>query len=69
MEGTPVRRRPPIHEQFDMSSTRCYQILNALIDKPAAHAASPLFVLLEDRLTPKSPTPGGMGLWNGSARG
>jgi Protein of unknown function (DUF3263) len=33
-----------IREQFDMSSTRYYQVLNVLIDKPAAHAASPLLV-------------------------
>ena len=33
-----------IRERFDMSSTRYYQALNALIDKPAAHAAAPVLV-------------------------
>ena len=33
-----------IKELFDMSATRYYQVLNALIDKPAALAADPMLV-------------------------
>ncbi|GAA1884503.1 DUF3263 domain-containing protein [Lapillicoccus jejuensis] len=33
-----------IKELFDMSSTRYYQVLNALIDNPAALAADPMLV-------------------------
>jgi hypothetical protein len=33
-----------IRELFDMSATRYYQVLNALIDKPAALAHDPLLV-------------------------
>src|ERR687888_1911497 len=33
-----------IRELFDMSATRYYQVLNVLIDKPAAMAADPLLV-------------------------
>lgn len=33
-----------IRELFDMSSTRYYQVLNALIDTPAALGADPLLV-------------------------
>jgi Protein of unknown function (DUF3263) len=33
-----------IRELFDMSATRYYQVLNALIDKPEALAADPLLV-------------------------
>ena len=33
-----------IRELFDMSSTRYYQVLNALIDPPAALAADPMLV-------------------------
>jgi hypothetical protein len=33
-----------IRELFDMSSTRYYQVLNALIDSPAALAADPMLV-------------------------
>lgn len=33
-----------IRELFDMSATRYYQVLNALIDKPAALATDPLLV-------------------------
>src|SRR5882757_2731136 len=33
-----------IRELFDMSGTRYYQVLNALIDKPAAVAADPMLV-------------------------
>jgi hypothetical protein len=33
-----------IRELFDMSSTRYYQVLNALIDTPAALAIDPLLV-------------------------
>ena len=33
-----------IKDLFDMSSTRYYQVLNALIDNPAALAADPMLV-------------------------
>jgi hypothetical protein len=33
-----------IRELFDMSGTRYYQVLNALIDTPAALAADPMLV-------------------------
>ena len=33
-----------IRELFDMSSTRYYQVLNALIDSPTALAADPMLV-------------------------
>ncbi len=33
-----------VREKFDMSSTRYYQVLNALIDKPEALRADPLLV-------------------------
>jgi hypothetical protein len=33
-----------IRELFDMSTTRYYQVLNALIDNPAALAADPMLV-------------------------
>ncbi|AYY11524.1 DUF3263 domain-containing protein [Actinobacteria bacterium YIM 96077] len=33
-----------IREQFDMSSTRYYQVLNALIDRPEAMAEDPMLV-------------------------
>lgn len=33
-----------VREKFSMSSTRYYQVLNALIDKPEALAADPLLV-------------------------
>lgn len=33
-----------VREQFDMSATRYYQVLNALIDRPEALAADPLLV-------------------------
>ena len=33
-----------IRDQFDMSSTRYYQVLNALIDRPAALEHDPLLV-------------------------
>lgn len=33
-----------IRELFDMSSTRYYQVLNALIDAPSALAADPMLV-------------------------
>ena len=50
-----VRRRQEtaIREKFDMSSTRYYQVLNVLIDKPAAHAAAPLLVGRLTRLRAK----------------
>ncbi len=33
-----------VREMFDMSSTRYYQVLNALIDRPEALEADPLLV-------------------------
>ena len=33
-----------IKEQFDMSATRYYQVLNALIDRPEALVADPMLV-------------------------
>ena len=33
-----------VRDKFDMSSTRYYQVLNALIDTPAALAADPMLV-------------------------
>ena len=33
-----------MREKFDMSATRYYQALNALIDRPAALAANPMLV-------------------------
>jgi hypothetical protein len=33
-----------VRERFQMSATRYYQVLNALIDKPEALAADPLLV-------------------------
>ena len=33
-----------VREQFDMSATRYYQVLNALIDRPEALEADPLLV-------------------------
>jgi hypothetical protein len=33
-----------VREKFDMSATRYYQVLNALIDKPEALVADPLLV-------------------------
>lgn len=33
-----------VREQFEMSSTRYYQVLNALIDNPSALAHDPLLV-------------------------
>lgn len=33
-----------VREKFDMSSTRYYQVLNALIDKPEALEGDPLLV-------------------------
>jgi hypothetical protein len=33
-----------IREQFDMSATRYYQLLNALIDSPAALAHDPMLI-------------------------
>ncbi|HET7724831.1 MAG TPA: DUF3263 domain-containing protein [Propionibacteriaceae bacterium] len=41
---SPGAKEQTIREQFDMSPTRYYQVLNALIDTPAALAADPLLV-------------------------
>ncbi len=42
-----------IREKFDMSSTRYYQVLNALIDREAALAFDPLLVKRLRRLRDK----------------
>ena len=39
-----------IRELFDMSPTRYYQVLNALLDKPEAMAADPLLIKRLSRL-------------------
>ena len=44
-----------VREKFDMSSTRYYQVLNALIDKPEALEADPLLVRRLRRLARLSP--------------
>ncbi|HEY4007341.1 MAG TPA: DUF3263 domain-containing protein [Pseudonocardia sp.] len=33
-----------VRELFDMSATRYYQVLNALLEKPAAMAADPMLI-------------------------
>src|SRR5690625_5883934 len=43
-----------IRELFDMSATRYYQVLNTLIDDPAALAAEPLLVKRLRRIDRKS---------------
>lgn len=40
----PGAKEQAIRELFDMSATRYYQVLNALLDKPAAMAADPMLV-------------------------
>ena len=40
----PGAKEQAIRDQFDMSATRYYQVLNALIDKPEALAADPMLV-------------------------
>ena len=39
-----------VRDKFDMSSTRYYQVLNALIDRPESLAFDPLLVRLLRRL-------------------
>lgn len=39
-----------IHELFDMNATRYYQVLNALIDNPAALEADPMLIKRLHRL-------------------
>ena len=39
-----------VREKFDMSSTRYYQVLNALIDRPEALEADPMLVRRLQRL-------------------
>jgi Protein of unknown function (DUF3263) len=39
-----------IRELFDMSATRYYQVLNALIDNPAAMQADPMLIKRLNRL-------------------
>ena len=46
----PGAKEAAIRERFDMSATRYYQALNALIDRPAALAAEPLLVTRLHRL-------------------
>ena len=41
---SPGAKEQIIRERFDMSPTRYYQVLNALIDDPAALASDPLLV-------------------------
>ncbi len=41
---SPGAKEQTIRERFDMSPTRYYQVLNALIDTPSALAADPLLV-------------------------
>lgn len=48
-----------IKDQFDLSATRYYQLLNNLIDQPAAYVADPALVkrlrrLREERATARS---------------
>jgi hypothetical protein len=40
----PGAKESAVLERFGMSATRYYQVLNALIDQPAALAADPLLV-------------------------
>lgn len=40
----PGAKETRIRERFDMSATRYYQVLNALIDRPEALAADPMLV-------------------------
>ena len=40
----PGAKEQAIRDQFDMSATRYYQVLNALIDRPEALAADPMLV-------------------------
>jgi hypothetical protein len=44
-----------VREKFDMSSTRYYQVLNALIDRPEALEADPLLVRRLRRLRASRP--------------
>ena len=46
-----------VREKFDMSSTRYYQVLNALIDRPEALEADPLLVRRLRRLRAARPRP------------
>src|SRR5665647_626995 len=51
---SPGAKEQTIRESFDMSPTRYYQVLNALIDNPAARRASsqPFRVTTRDRSQP-----------------
>ena len=40
----PGAKEQSIREKFDMSATRYYQVLNAIIDTPEALAADPMLV-------------------------
>ncbi len=46
----PGAKEQAIRELFNVSPTRYYQLLNAIIDKPAAMAADPLLVKRLKRL-------------------
>ena len=41
---SPGAKDQTIRERFDMSPTRYYQVLNALVDRPEALAADPMLV-------------------------
>ena len=43
-----------IRDRFGLSPTRYYQVLNALVDRPAALAADPLLVRRLRRLRPRA---------------
>lgn len=47
---TPVAKDRQIRETFDLTAVRYYQLLNRLIDLPAARTAAPLVVLRLRRL-------------------
>src|SRR4051794_41986870 len=56
-----------VRELFDMSPTRYYQVLNALIDKPEALAADPLLIKRLRRVRTSPPrTPGAPRLRGGA---
>jgi len=46
----PGARDTEIHARFGMTPTRYYQALNALVDRPEAHAADPLLITRLRRL-------------------
>lgn len=50
----PGTKQQAIRDLFDLSATRYYQLLNALIDSPAALAAEPMTVKRLRRMRAKS---------------